>query len=95
MGDLVDEFVRTEIGKGRFLLVGHSFGGHLARGLAARHGSQVAALALICPWMAATMNIESHIVVTAGDPAEWLDPGLVDEYTGYFVLHSRAGRTVP
>jgi pimeloyl-ACP methyl ester carboxylesterase len=49
--DLLDGFIHTEIGDAPFLLAGHSYGGHLARGLAARRASQVTGLALICPIM--------------------------------------------
>jgi pimeloyl-ACP methyl ester carboxylesterase len=87
--DLLDEFIHTEIGDTPFLLAGHSYGGHLARGLAARRTGQVAGLALICPIMPATMNAEPRIVVaTSSDPAEWLAPALVNEYTNYFVIHT-------
>lgn len=87
--DTVDEFVQSEVGETPFLLVGHSFGGHLARGITARRPDQVAGLALICPAMPAGTHSEPHIVVTSdGDPTEWLDPALVDEYTGYFVVHT-------
>lgn len=88
--DLLDEFVEDEIGIGRFQLIGHSYGGHLARGLAARRPSQLAGLALVCPLMPKTMTSEPHRAVRAtGDPTEWLDAGLVDEFVGYFVIHSR------
>jgi len=89
--DLLDDLVRDEIGDEPFLLAGHSFGGHLARGLAARRAGQVAGLALICPMMPGMMNAEAHIAIASGgDHAEWLEPGLVDEYTGYFVIQSPA-----
>lgn len=89
--DLLDEFIGAEVGDAAMLLVGHSYGGHLARGLAARRPDQVAGLALICPLMPATMNAEPHVVVEAdGDAAQWLPPALVDEYCGYFVVHSAA-----
>lgn len=89
--DLLDEFLHDEIGDGAFLVAGHSFGAHLARGLAARRVDQVAGLALICPLMPATMNSEPHVVVTtSGDPTEWLQPAFVDEYAGYFVVHTAA-----
>ena len=89
--DLLDEFVDGEIGDAPFLLAGHSYGGHLARGLAARRAGQVAGLALLCPMMPGMMHAEAHsVIASSGDPVEWLEPGLVDEYTGYFVIHSPA-----
>ena len=45
----VREFVSDTIGTAPFLLVGESYGGYLARGLARALGPQVLGLALICP----------------------------------------------
>lgn len=88
--DLLDQFVQAEIGDSPFLLAGHSFGGHLARGLAARRTTQVAGMLLICPVMPTPTTSEAHVVVTAdGDPADWFEPSLVAEYTAYFVIHTR------
>lgn len=38
--DLLGELIGSEIGGDPFLVVGHSYGGHLARGIAARYGSK-------------------------------------------------------
>ena len=87
--DLLDELVRAEIGNDPFLVIGHSYGGHLARGIAARHPEQVAGLALICPMMPPTTNAEEHVVVRAiGQPTDLLEPEHLDEYTGYFVIQT-------
>ncbi|MFE2530727.1 hypothetical protein [Streptomyces sp. NPDC059371] len=43
----VDDFVQTEIGSERFLLVDESFGGYLARALTRRRADQVLGPALI------------------------------------------------
>ncbi len=64
--DLLDEFIQTEIGDAPFLLAGHSYGGHLARGLAARRSGQIVGLELICPSVPATMNAEPRVVVSEG-----------------------------
>jgi pimeloyl-ACP methyl ester carboxylesterase len=89
--ELLNELIEAEIGDAPFLLAGHSYGGHLARGLSARCGGRIAGLALICPWMPATMNREEHLALTTGGvPTDWLEPELVDEYIGYFVVHSPA-----
>lgn len=89
VADLLDEFVEHEIGAAPFQLVGHSYGGHLARGIAARRPQQITGLGLICPLMPKTMTGVPHIVVRAdGDPSDWLDPALVDEFLGYFVVHT-------
>jgi pimeloyl-ACP methyl ester carboxylesterase len=45
----VRQFVSATIGTEPFLLVGESYGGYLARGLARALGPQVLGLALICP----------------------------------------------
>ncbi len=46
-------------------------------------GVPILALGLICPSVPATMNAEPRVVVTTGgDPADWLEPALVNEYTG-------------
>ena len=45
----VRDFVSETVGTAPFLLVGESYGGYLARGLAHALGDQVLGLALICP----------------------------------------------
>lgn len=86
---LLDELVDAEIGDAPFLLVGHSYGGHLARGLAARRAGQVAGLALICPLLPGTEGSEPHRVVPAdADPETLVSRELVDEFIGYFVLQT-------
>lgn len=87
--DLLDEFIEHEIGRSPFQLVGHSYGGHLARGLAVRRAQQVAGLCLICPLMPKALTSAPHRVVrSTGDPSEWLDPDLIDDFVGYFVIHT-------
>ncbi|HEX9863698.1 MAG TPA: alpha/beta hydrolase [Acidimicrobiia bacterium] len=91
--DLLDHFVDEVVGQSPLLVIGHSYGAHLARGLAVRRPRQVAGLALICPLMPNAMNPEPHAVVQSDvDPAALLDPSYVDEYLGYFVVHT--GETV-
>lgn len=86
--DVLDELISAEIGTEPFLLIGHSFGGHLARGIAARRPDQVAGLALICP-MVAPNTAEPHTVVRlAGQPNEMIDADQLDDYLGYFVVHT-------
>src|SRR6478609_7619899 len=46
--DLLDLVLEAEASTRPFLLLGHSYGGHLARALAARHPSRLAGLALVC-----------------------------------------------
>ncbi len=92
--DLLDAFVSNEIGTEPFLLIGHSYGAHLARGLAARRPNQVIGLTLICP-VVAPNSAEDHVVVrAAGKPHELIDPDHLDDFLGYFVVHTpkTAGR---
>ena len=87
--DLLEDFVDDQIGLKPLVVIGHSFGGHLARGLAVRRPRQVVGLALICPLMPDAMNPEPHAVVQSDvDPAALLDPGNVDDFLGYFVVHT-------
>jgi pimeloyl-ACP methyl ester carboxylesterase len=87
--DFLGRLVDDQVGASPLLVVGHSYGAHLARGLAARRPRQVIGLALICPLMPDAMNPEPPAVVEVTvDPATLLDPGDVDEYTGYFVVQT-------
>lgn len=87
--DLLGDLIDSEIAGDPFLIMGHSFGGHLARGIAARYPQQVAGMALICPLMPATMNAEEHVIVRTCDEAtHMIDPDHVDDYTGYFVVQT-------
>ena len=87
--DLLEQFVDDQIGESPLLLIGQSYGAHLARGLAARRPRQVAGMAMICPLMPGAMSPEPHAVVQSDvDPAALLDPTQVDEYLGYFVVHT-------
>lgn len=87
--DLLEEFIDHEIGGAPLRLIGHSYGGHLARGLAARRTPQVAGLCLVSPLVPTAMTGDPHRVVErAGDPSEWLDADLIDDFVGYFVIHT-------
>jgi pimeloyl-ACP methyl ester carboxylesterase len=87
--DLLEDLVDDQAGDAPLLVVGHSYGAHLARGLAARRPRQIRGMALICPLMPGGMNPERHAVVRSDiDPAELLDPALVDDYLGYFVIYT-------
>ena len=87
--DLIDELIATEVGAQPFAVIGHSYGAHLARGIAARHPRQALGIALICALIPDAMTPEPHeIVLTEGDPYEVLDPTHVDEYRSYFVSHT-------
>jgi pimeloyl-ACP methyl ester carboxylesterase len=87
--DLFDQFIDAQIGQGPLVVIGHSYGAHLARGLAVRRPRQVSGMALICPLIPGAMNPESHTVVQSDiDAAALLDPSLVDEYVRYFVVQT-------
>jgi pimeloyl-ACP methyl ester carboxylesterase len=87
--DLLEQFVDDQIGDGPLLVIGQSYGAHLARGLAARRPRQVVGLALICPLMPEGMNPEPQVVVQSDvDPTALLDPSHVDDFLGYFVVHT-------
>ena len=87
--DLIDELIATEVGAQPFAVIGHSYGAHLARGIAARHPHQAQGIALICALTPDAMTPEPHeIVLTDGDPYAIIDPAHVDEYRGYFVAHT-------
>lgn len=89
--DLLETLLDREVGDGAILIAGHSYGGHLARGLAARRPHQVAGLALLCPLMPATMNAEPyHLVRSEGRPRDLVDQALWGDYAGYFVIHTAA-----
>lgn len=82
------ELVDHEVGDAPFVVVAHSFGAHLARGLAARRPHQVRGLALICPQVMDDLHPEQHIVLSHDGAADGLSPELAAEFTGYFVVHT-------
>jgi len=87
--DLLEEFIDDQNGQSPLLLIGHSFGAHLARGLALRRSNQVIGLTLICPMLPAAMEPEPHTIVQSSvDPTGLLDADEIDEYLGYFVVHT-------
>ena len=87
--DLLEHFVEEQIGPHPLLVIGHSYGAHLARGLAVRRPRQVAGLALICPLMPESMNPEPHVVLqSVVDPAALVHPSHLDDFLGYFVVHT-------
>ena len=83
---LVDEL----IGDAAFLVVGHSYGGYLARAIANRLPGQVVGLALICPVtsMADRWQVPEHVILHASGDLSSLDPELESDFRGYFVVHT-------
>jgi pimeloyl-ACP methyl ester carboxylesterase len=97
--DLLDRVLEDEAPAGPFLVLGHSFGGHMARALAARHPERVAGMALICPAMPGEQRVPTPSVVRDDGVSATLDPRARDEYEGYFVVRTdetldRFGRAV-
>ena len=90
--DLLDELVEQLVGASPLAVVGHSYGGHLARAIAARRPQQVGGLTLICPLVPSARHPEPRAVVRS-EPGvlDLVDPALRDEYRGYFVV--RTART--
>jgi len=88
--DLLIEFIEHVAG-GPALLVGHSYGGYLARGVAARQPDAVLGLALICPIGETTRDVPAQVAVRQDDDAyDELDPSDHDGFDGYFVVRTAA-----
>ncbi len=75
-------FADSVAGGAPYLLAGHSAGGYLALGMAARRPERVAGLALVCPLLTGVRDVPAHRVVTGtgtlGD----------DGFRGYFVVQT-------
>jgi len=88
--EALDELVTAVLGDEPFTLVAHSFGAHLARGLAARRPDQVRGLALLCPMVSSDQHMEPAAVVADDGAAASLPRELAEAYTGYFVVQTAA-----
>jgi pimeloyl-ACP methyl ester carboxylesterase len=91
--DVVLGLIDGVVGDEAFLVVGHSYGGYLARAIANRRPAQVAGLALICPYGAggtgSARQVPEHVVLHAsGDLDGILDPALEEEFRGYLVVQT-------
>lgn len=79
--DLIDIFVKAItqlIDKERFLLIGESFGCHLARGILQEMVKQVIGVTYICPWIAdVEQNIPERKVLVRDDA--FIDAPIVEE----------------
>jgi pimeloyl-ACP methyl ester carboxylesterase len=86
--------VDAVIGEQALLVVGHSFGGYLARAIANRRPEQVAGLALLCPLTGEGGGEDErpeHVVLHASDdldPDGALEPELAAEFRSYMVVHT-------
>lgn len=76
---------------GPALVLGHSYGAYLARGLAARRPDLVHGLALVCPVDEQVGQLPAPEVVRQEDAAYGeLEPGLREGYDEYFVVRTPA-----
>lgn len=89
--DALDALLAAEAGGGPFVVIGHSFGAHLARGVAARHPAHVAGLALVSPYVDDFEPAPARVVEDDGGTDD-LDEDVRDEYLGYFVVRTHATR---
>lgn len=84
LGELVDHLVG-----GPALLLGHSYGAYLARGVAARRPEVVLGLALVCPGAERSRNVPDHAVVRQdADAYDELEPALRAGFDEYFVVRT-------
>ena len=87
--DLLLGFIDSTIGDEPFLVIGHSYGGYLARALAGLRPGQAVGLALICPVGAHTQGVPQHqVLFSSPDLARGLDPDLAATYRDYFVVQT-------
>ena len=87
--DLLLGLIDGTIGDEPFLVIGHSYGGYLARAIADRRPHQAVGLALICPVGAHTHDVPEHeVLVSSADPAGELDPDSEATYRSYFVVQT-------
>lgn len=86
IGDLVEHLAGEPA-----LLLGHSYGAYVARGVAARRPEVVRGLALVCPLAERSHDVPDHRVVTQ-DPAAYdeLAPELRAGFDEYFVVRTPA-----
>lgn len=87
--DLLLGFIDNTIGTGPLLVLGHSYGGYLARAIAQQRPEQVIGLALVCPVGARTGAVPEHtVLVSSAGLAIDLSPELEASYRGYFVVQT-------
>jgi pimeloyl-ACP methyl ester carboxylesterase len=86
LGDFIDH-----LGAGPVMLLGHSYGAYLARGVAGRRPGVVLGLALVCPLAEQSRNVPDQSVVR-DDAAAYaeLEPAQRAGFDEYFVLRTPA-----
>lgn len=84
LGDLIGQFA-----EGPALLLGHSYGAYLARGVAAQRPDLVRGLALFCPVGERSRNVPGQQVVRQdADTYDELEPAQRAGFDGYFVVRT-------
>ena len=87
---LLCDFI-DHVGAGPVMLLGHSYGAYLARGVAARRPDAVLGLALLCPVAERSRSVPDHDVVRRDDDAyDELEPAQRAGFEEYFVLRTQA-----
>lgn len=85
LGDFIDR-----VAEGPVLLVGHSYGAYLARGVAAQRPDMVLGLALVCPLAEQSEIVPDHAVVRQdADAYDELEPAHRVGFDEYFVVRTR------
>lgn len=87
---LLGDFI-GDLGVGPVMLLGHSYGAYLARGVAAQRPDLVLGLALVCPIGEQSRDVPDHVVVRQDpDAYDDLDPAQRAGFDEYFVVRTPA-----
>jgi pimeloyl-ACP methyl ester carboxylesterase len=87
--DVMLGLIDRVIGDEPFVVVGHSYGGYLARAIANRRRDRAIGLALICPIGEQSRDVPGHVVLhSSGELTGVLDPELEAEYCDYLVVQT-------